>query len=412
MKIIKLNKLLDIYLKWLLAGFCVLLLIILYWSMSSRKDLIFDYNDHKMYWDTMSEELLVRPGEAFKKYTDWYNKVLGWYGPKYHRKHKRGMHPRIRSKWVKNLHEYNTLLDLPPMALLSIALFESSYDLKATGPFKEMGMFQMRKGAVMQAEWYHKTIRSKNIKDKLRFRYQKESDLQDPLNQLKIAAVLLWGYRIDFGNDPMWYISAYHWGGMMGKYYYAGVLPPKEFVFNKGTVKEDVRDPFSYYFVWAQIDFAFRHFRKDINIPYDYIREYRKHMNKYEKEYIYDYKYIRKLKRELMDIKEYQAEFKKEQKKKLKRLDALVKKADKEYSHIHGLIKTGQFKNIKDIFSMGIGVYKKLIKDIAKDNVRIRDKTAIYMAGASLIILFVLAVVGLFYIVRGLWRRWRKRKNK
>lgn len=390
----------------------VLLAVMLIWDSIDRRQFERELIDgDRIFYDKVAERALVGPGEHFRKHVDFYNKIIGWYGPQY-RKGKRGMSHKQRSKFVINLYDYNKMLGLPYFDVISIALIESYYDPFTVGPFNEGGMFQMRPGAVAQAVMYHGFIKSKHVRDRLRFNYGKDSDLRDPLNQLKMACVLLWGYRRQYANDPSWYVSSYHWGGIMDRYWRKKIQVPKEFVFNKGTVREDVRDPFVYYFMWANIEQAFSHFRKDIYVymPPDYIKKWKESASELEVQFVQSWKYVKQLNDKVKKIEEMEQEFNEERKIELAKLRKLTDKANEEYQRLHSKLKIGNFKSVKDVWFAGRVVYRQMIKDIAQEKMGLHDRVTLYILATLGILLFIFSMVGLWSTGRRLWRVLKRRK--
>ncbi len=368
--------------------------------------------DNQEYNQQFKQEALISRNEEFIKVTDFYNKIIGRYGKRYHSKNIQAMHPRQRAKWVKRCYEYSKKLDLPLMAVLSIALFESGFNPKADGPFNEAGMFQLRPSAVRQADSFRKKIKSKKLREELAFRDNNRNDLEDPLNALKIACLLLYGYRIEFGSNPVWYISAYHWGGhLMGKFYYAKALPPENFVFNKGTLREDVREPFSYYFVWAHMDNAFSSFRQYITIPLDYIEAYRKQAGEHEIAFIDHYKFVRKLKTSIKDLEKVRSEFEEDRKKELKRVENLLVKAENDYIQMKGWIKKGNFRSLNEVWMAEKSIYKNLLKNIVQERLDFKSRLALYVSVAMLAIMAFFSLIGLYIFCRWLYRKVFRRKD-
>ncbi len=405
---------------WCFAVLAALFLVLLGWEKIDRASERDNWKqDSAIFKDTIAQQALIGPQEAKLKYIDFYNKIIGWYGGSYHPtpERSRGMHGKTRAIFIVKCYEYTKILDLPPMALMSLAFMESSYNPNATGPFEEGGIFQMRWAAVAQATYfYEKWLTSPAVKKTLRFDATKWDDLYDPLNQLKMAAVLLWGYKRMFGNDERWYIPAYHWGsGLIMKYYRNDVLPPDEFVFNKGTINEDVRNPWSYYFVWAQVNQAFSHFRKDINVPTDYVKKYMAQASKLEQEFIESWKYVKKLYDTLDRMERKEKEFEDYMATERRRLKGITEKAYKKHAELNALIKVGKFRKVSDVFHAGEALSRKLAKDIAGDAVRSRDKVAFAAFAGAAVIAGLFSLFGIFVTARGgfrwIGRRWRNRHH-
>lgn len=379
----------------------VFLALLVYEKIDRREFEKFLISDSEQFRDRIAERALVGPQEAWLKYTDFYNKVIGWYGHRYHKSKIQAMSPKQRADWVVNCYEYSEALNLPKFALVSLALMESDFNPVAVGPFDERGMFQMRHAAIAQAQFFYTRWLDPELKKKFRFEADDWYDLENPLNQLKIAALIIWGYKRMFRGDPRWYITAYHWGSdLIMKYYRNDILPPAKFVFNKGTIREDVRSPWSYYFVWAQINNAFSHFRKDINMPIDYLKLYRKQASALELQFIDSWKYVKTLRDTVDRIKAREKEFDEDIEREMKKLKRLTVKAEEEYTKLHKLIQTGNFRNISDVFTAGKAVYKKLIGDMCSEAMGRREKLVIYAAGGLILLLLFFSPVGIYCVLR------------
>ena len=411
---IELNKILrPLFFAWGFGIVSVLMLtltiFVIWTSRTERQWLI---NDRIEFDTEISHQLMLSASDHKRVSIDFANKIISRYGYRYHHKNKKAMHPKERADFVLKAYEYEKVLDLPTFTLLSFAMLESYFNPYEKGLYNESGMFQFRKSTVAQAESFWRSIRSPKIREKLRFRYNSTNDLVDPLNQLKMAAVLIWGYRIDFGNDLMWYISAYHWGGgQMYKYYAKGVLPPDEFLFNKGTVKEDARNPFSYYFVWSQIHNAFSGYRQQMSLPLEYISAYRKAASERELIFIDHYKLVQKLKNSIRDLKAMKTEFTEEREKEIKRLDKLVSSAEKEYAIKKKWIKDGNFTTIEQVWTAERTIWKDFLKGVFEEKFIFRERLVLYVTGGLMVVLLLFSFIGIYVFLRWLFRKYRKRRN-
>ena len=398
------------FLAWGLGILSVILLFIVIFGFvmfsEERRWLI---NDRIAFDTEISHQLMLSPSDHKRVSIDFANKIISRYGYRYHHKNKKAMHPKTRADWVLKAYAYEKMLDLPTFTLLSFAMLESYFNPYEKGPYNEGGMFQFRRGTIAMAESFRRDIRSPRIREKLRFQYNGTNDLIDPLNQLKMAAVLIWGYRIEYDNDMMWYVSAYHWGGgQMYKYYVKGVLPPDEFVFNKGTVREDVRNPFSYYFVWSQIHNAFSGYRQQMSLPLDYISAFRKAASERELLYISHLKLIQNLKTSIRDLKNMKTEFTEGRKKELEKLEKLVLSAEKDYAITQKWIKKGDFTTIEQVWTAEKTIWRKFLKDLFEDKFILRSKIVIYSTAALGAVALLFSLIGFYSFLRWWYRRYRK----
>lgn len=404
----------PVFLAWGLGVLSVILLFIVIFGLvtfsEERRWLI---NDRVEFDTEISHQLMLSASDHKRISIDFANKIISRYGYRYHHKNKKAMHPKERADFVLKAYEYEKVLDLPTFTLLSFAMLESYFNPYERGPYNETGMFQFRKNTVAQAESFWKAIRSSKIREKLRFRNTSTNDLVDPLNQLKMAAVLIWGYRIDFGNDLLWYISAYHWGGgQMHKYYVKGMLPPDEFVFNRGTVREDARNPFSYYFVWSQIHNAFSGYRQQLSLPLEYISAYRKAASERELVFIDHFKLVQNLKDSIRDLKKMKIEFSEGREREIERLDKFVSAAEKDYAIKKKWIKEGNFTTIEQVWTAERAIWKQFLKDLFEDKFILRSRIVIYSTAAVGVILLLFSLIGFYVFFRWVFRKYRRRKER
>ncbi len=404
----------PVFLAWGFGVFSVILLfLVVFVLVTSSEERRWLINDRVEFDTEVSHQLMLSASDHKRISIDFANKIISRYGYRYHHKNRKAMHPKARADFVLKSYEYEKLLDLPTFTLLSFAMLESYFNPYESGPYNESGMFQFRKDTVAQADSFWKDIRSPKIREKLRFRTGGTNDLIDPLNQLKMAAVLIWGYRIDFGNDLMWYVSAYHWGGgQMYKYYVKGVLPPDEFVFNRGTIKEDVRNPFSYYFVWSQIHNAFSGYRQQMSLPLEYISAFRKAASERELIFIDHLKLIQNLKNSIRDLKEMKTKFTEGRERELERLEKLVFAAEKDYAIKKKWIKKGNFTTIEQVWTAERAIWKQFLKDLFEDKFILRSRIVIYSTAAVGAVLLLFSLVGVYVFLRWGFRNYRKRRRR
>jgi hypothetical protein len=240
--------------------------------------------------------------------------------------------------------------------------------------------------------------------------------LKDPLNALKIQAILAWGYMRKYRGNRIWWITATHWGDTrIYDYWRNGIQPPKHFVFHKGTAKEDARNPFAYYFWWAANWNAFRNFRKDVNIDKGWVKIYQKECSKLEADYIEAWNWVKNIIKKNKEIEQKYKEIEKqlqEIKQMKKEHKKLIEKADNEYRRIHKLMKKGKFTNIKDLFKISKSIFKSLAVDLFQDEHQKKRRKAIVFLFFTMGTILAFAITGLvfssYHIIKGLRKRYAK----
>lgn len=362
-----------------------------------------------------------------KKYDSAFNKEGSW--------NKQGMKKEIRVQFFRRAIEYSWDLNIPDFDIITFYVKESAMNPKARtykkvsveapGVFKnsdgdlvmllEVSGFQLREVAVDHAV----TVLFKcspYMQERYAFKYNSLEDMFDPLNSLKVMALLIWDARRLFDNDPSWYIPAVHWGiKRIYKYYLAGVPLPEEFRFNKDTAKEYARDPLQYYNVWNAYNSQFSKLTTDVYIDQSWLKAYEKECSKMEWNFIYTHKYVKKMifisdrmeKRE----KAYIAmtnKYENNQKKDYKLLQRKHEKVDDEYRKLIGLGKSGE-KLWKIVFKDGFDLFKGIAAELRDEKIA-KTKKAVILMSISLVVIIILLAIGMFIIT--IWYFQKKKKNR
>jgi hypothetical protein len=199
-------------------------------------------------------------------------------------------------------------------------------------------------------------------------------------------------------NQMAWWTTFTHWGlGRVAPYYYfrrnGGILPD-DYTFNKGTIREDVRDPLQYfglfYANWGQ----FSQFKIKVNVETWYDKLYKQECSRIEWQFIQSWKFVKELKKETEDLKAFRLKAKEEDEKRVAKILKKSSKIDLEYKKLHGRISSGDFLNIHDVFRLWLVPFKKLMKDLSKDkkiSVKVGKKEVQF--GKSVLVVYVISSI-------------------
>jgi hypothetical protein len=389
-------------------------------SKQQLRDVVEELNYMK---DRRTLDKILSENDRYLKVTSFYTEIFATFGQKYHRKYNRkpgekyekyiksgrwknqGMKKEVRADIVRKCYEYERLCNIPYFDLITTGIRESAGNPLARtfhpkdGSILEAGWFQVRKGAVRDAQDYLKMM-PPNMRKKLEFRFNSMQDLFDPLNALKIEACLFWGARIQFHNDPSWYVTAVHWSpGKMLKYWKHGIEPPEKFVFNKNTVREDARNPFTYYYSWNAFNSQFKQFKTQVYIEKGWLEQYEKACSKIEWEFIQYQRYIQRLIKIREKLKEERTQFKELEKKLVNKYNTKLLNLDKKFKELNGLIKRGKFAKIKEIYLIGELEFGKLAKTISSDKVKGKEKRMIKMTLMVIVVVAIFVLFGIVFVV-------------
>lgn len=367
--------------------------------------------------EALSVKELMSPTEKYLKISSMHMRIIGAYGLKYHpKKSHNDQGIKRKADVVREMVELTELLSLPEFSMAITAKVESSFGPEArtfhpvTGGILEAGMYQHRQEAVKQAKHYYGELPSVWRK-RCAFVYNRQEDLFDPINASRVEAILTWGSLRQYRNDRSWGITAKHWGlERIEKYYSAGILPPAKFSFNKGTPEEHARNPFTYYFIWEAHHSQFSRFDVRVYVDQGYIDRYMAECSKVEWEFIYTWKYVAKMIDLAEKIEEDDADHKKGRAKDVKRIKELARKTEAEYKKIQGIVRSGRFKHIDEIFVMWKPHFKFLAQQLADPEVKARQKVILWGYVATGALVLALALLGVIAICLKIFRR--KKKNK
>jgi len=397
---------------WYFTGFSVLLTILVFIMFISirsnyRDDLKDIRSEDKYFRGRIAEYVVIPEREKLLKYTDYYYKLIGWYGEKV--QSGRGMNKYQKTDFVLYAYNYEKWIGLPHFYFISKAKIESSFNPKATGALGEVGLFQHMPTADVIGTAYMELnnlrINQPWLARKLEFIFNSEQDLTDPINALKVEALLSSYYKRKFNNELIYWVSAVHWGeGRIAKLYRDKLMPIyKHFNFtSRETAEKYSRSPLMYYYVWAEHYHAFMNFRKDVNVDKGWIDIYKSECSKQEKLFIEGYKFFQKgmnyhdqIKKEMEDVKKLE----------LKYYD-LIKKGDKEYKKLLKLMKQGKFKNIaKEIFIPGRIFFNQILDEISRESKENNRRFIAFIQLFIIIIIGFLTGFGVYCIIKKILKR-------
>ena len=374
--------------------------------------------DQRELVNTLSE------ADRHLKVTTMYVSVAVNYGQKFHKKYNKpkkwkyqGMDKKQLSDLSRLCYRWSRLTDVPYFDIWTTGLIETAYNPLARTYYEdgktlcEAGWFQHRKEAVMQSEYFLHRMPD-YLKKELTFTFNNMEDLLDPVTALKVQVCLFWGARRLFGNDPSWYVPAVHWGiGKMYRYYKNGMTPPIHFVFNRGTLREDVRNPFTYYFVWHAYSSQFERFTLDVFIEKGWLEQYRKECSKMEWNFIHSQRYVRDMVNLAEEYREQAEKYKKLELKLSKKMEEKIRNANNAYRKLHGRVKSGKLSSMKDVYWEGRKILKDLVLELESEKTERTHKVYLISIITSIIIIIIFSIIGMTVVVVTIFKKIKGKRN-
>ncbi len=275
--------------------------------------------------------------------------IMKRYSFRRHDKKLKGMDKFTMDMFIQKNIRYTELLNLGYYDIIAIGMIESGFNPFAEGELQEeRSMFQFSRSAVDSASGYYRRLPNE-IQGILTFSYDDHlKDLQDPINSLKIAAILLWGLKKDYKGQMDWVITIYHWGkSYMHKFYKLNEFPEFFTFKSRKTKKIYERSCKDYFNTWYNITQNFKRGNIEVQKDLDYWKDIRSKMTIHELRLVDSYKTIKKLRYWLDEADKIQDDYEIAMRNQNKKIYKEVAKVDKQYKSIFGGLKTGQFGKFK-----------------------------------------------------------------
>lgn len=348
--------------------------------------------------DARAIDGILTERDKYLKVTSFYAQIAAahwarWSPVNNNKPKKQGLTRDERARLYREIYEVSSLLGIPLMSLPATISIESS-GIPRNRTEYEAGLYQHRYEAVNQANTYFNQLPD-YWKKRMAFYFNSMDDLLDPINATRIEAVLVWGSMKQFGGDPSWYITAKHWGlTRIHSYYKNGVLPPREFKFNVGTIREDIRQPFTYYFAYNEYLGQFSRFNTEVMITTSWLESYRKEASKMEWEFIELQRDVMKIRELIDDVRKEKTDFEEQREAKLDKIDRVTEKLEDKYRELNNLVKRGRFKNIKEVYLLSRQYFKEMMGDIVDPKIESNRKMAVWVLMGSIVVSLVFSIYG------------------
>lgn len=149
------------------------------------------------------------------------------YGVKYQRDSERsyGLRAKEISEWIDLNWELSKLLNFDPYMVPALQKMESSYDPYVPGPYNEIGIGQVKWETALLV---FKIMESMDpglvraINKLVTIQFSQPAELNNFALGTAVQYILLWYLRNRFDYNELWYVSVYHWGGFLYRYYQGG----------------------------------------------------------------------------------------------------------------------------------------------------------------------------------------------
>jgi len=379
---------------WFFIAVSILIWSIIIWQ-DGRKQQSVLIDTFTRIKDRQRDEKILTENDRYIKVTTFYSEIIARYGLKYHRKNEpndQGLTKYQKPDFIQEVYEVTRLLDLPTFSLMAKARIETSFGPECVGDNgSAFGMYQHHQDAVGQAKIYFDWL-PRSYQKRLGIVYRGPKDLEDPINATRVEGVLQWGLKRQYRNDIPIYITASHWGiRRIDPYYKKGVKLPRYFKFNVGTIKEDIRNPFMYYYIWNAHISQWNTFSVKVNIDKTYLEKYRRACSKQEWNFIQSWKYVKQLRDDVDKIEKMKLEFETKFDKQLKHIAKKAIDTDEKYRRIYGLATKGKFRDYNDLWPMTKALFKGLAQDLRKEKEEKKRKIAITIYLIMVVTILLLA---------------------
>jgi hypothetical protein len=276
-------------------------------------------------------------------------------------------------------------VNLDPWVVPTLGILETALNPNGMGEYGEIGYLQIKMDA---ARWAERVLQlmPERFKDLLQFSIQDERSLLDPITSTKAAFCLLYALRSEFNGREEWWVSVYHWGGFLRRYWDrgAGDIPRK---FHLSGVEYDV---ITYYYAYKQLKDCFD--KGEIEVGRPTADDWRARAAKL----IAEERSLLDAKRVIMGLRA-RAEERDREIEDLRKLNEgltdTLRKAEKDLERIYGLAREGRAAEVRRRLSEAKGVVLELLKKIRKEE---ENRFVALMAGiaAAAIALVALVAVG------------------
>ena len=297
-------------------------------------------------WKKMGEH------ERRSKYQLMMMRILATYGYRYDEKYKKSMNREQKIDYVNVNYKLATafhfeLFDVPVIHKLETDF--NPYEIN-TASLNERGLGQLVWDTALLAERLQRQLPD-NLRRMVRFELKQKSDLFDPIINMKASYTLLYFLRRHYRSE-LWYVSCYHWGGFLGRYYDKGEGEvPARFTINGQTFH-----PLKYVQAYAELKEAWQTGQLEAGMV---ITEKWRDWSKRQKKEQIDFRKTRSIIRNLRKKLQEKSRIESEHSAKEKEIKKVLWKADRDLSKIAGESKRGG--GVKSLQKV-----KKVAKDLLK----------------------------------------------
>jgi len=268
---------------------------------------------------------------------------------------------------------------------------ESAFNPLQLGPYAELGLGQVKWETALLTEALLDNLQP-YLKKKYYFKIETREDLKDPIVNAKVTFVLLNYLRNKYDNIEMWYVSIYHWGGFLNRYFYRGDGQlPKSFKIN--GIKYSVADYYTTFKEWHDT------FEAGEIEPYHYVpsKKWEKARSRMLKEEITLYSAHREIKkvRKKLETREKKSE---ELEVANKELEKSLDDAEVKFVDLYGELKIYDGRSPKEKMKKAKGIVKEWIKQQQKKNNRVIYFLwgLVFLAVLATIFVYVFSAMALF----------------
>jgi hypothetical protein len=344
---------------WFVVVFIIFFLsiLIIYILKNSQKQLASQLKETTWIKDNLHLTDLA-PNERREKFRKLMIRIMNVHGHTYRPKNVKAMNREQKAQYIRLLYEAAEDFRFGYWMVPTLHKKESDFNPIQDGPCHERGLGQIKWLTAMGAQGYLKCLPTW-LEKKYKFELHKPEDLYDPIINTKVTFVLLYMLRNIYLGNELWYVSIYHWGGFLSRYFDRGRGQiPKAFVIN--DISYDVAEYITDYWTWKEtFEMGELEPGKDVALKWE---GKKRKMLQEEVKLNTAYKEMNKVRRQLTKVKKSEKELIGAN----AALDKSLKRLKIEFKKIYGEAQTFKGKDIRVLLSKGKGIVREWLKEQKK----------------------------------------------
>jgi hypothetical protein len=298
--------------------------------------------------------------EQREKYRKFMIRIFDVYGYQYEKEFTKALRADQQADYIDMTFDLDNLLGFEHYTVPTAHLMESAFNPRChntTSGLDEKGIGQQVWTTAVWAEALLNRMPG-NYQKALHFEIKTSDDLYDWETATKITYVLMWWNRRDFHTEE-WWVSIYHWGGFLSRYWDdgEGSIP------TKFTINGIVYRVIDYYVAWKKLQECFSRGQLEPSIQVvEKWQNYQKKLMAEEVQLRTARGIIRKLRAELEEKKFMEDRLQQQYSK----IDVVVSESLESLNKVYGdASKKPNGEEIRKKLNEAKGIVKKTIADLS-----------------------------------------------